>query len=190
MVYNISIVLLVLFFAMVGIRAQMMRRKGIRAIVFGKTDKSDFLLVAVVLLLVYPIVARLFGLPMWPLLVAPFWEHPAPGWVGIVFCIVALTGIAFSLKSLGESFRVGIDTENPDKLVTTGMFAFSRNPIYLCFITLFLGLFLVHRNILISAAVVIFVLAIHRQVLREEAFLREHYGSEYEDYCAKVRRYL
>jgi protein-S-isoprenylcysteine O-methyltransferase Ste14 len=32
--------------------------------------------------------------------------------------------------SFGTSFRVGIDVEHPDKLVTTGIFAVSRNPIY------------------------------------------------------------
>ncbi|MDR0305399.1 MAG: hypothetical protein LBI42_01030 [Chitinispirillales bacterium] len=35
-----------------------------------------------------------------------------------------------------------------------------------------------------------FVTVIHRQVLREEKFLRKHYGEEYENYCRRVRRYL
>jgi protein-S-isoprenylcysteine O-methyltransferase Ste14 len=30
----------------------------------------------------------------------------------------------------------------------------------------------------------------HRQVLREEAYLREHYGREYVEYATRVRRYL
>jgi protein-S-isoprenylcysteine O-methyltransferase Ste14 len=31
---------------------------------------------------------------------------------------------------------------------------------------------------------------IHRQVLREEEFMRGHYGQAYADYCSRVRRYL
>jgi protein-S-isoprenylcysteine O-methyltransferase Ste14 len=31
---------------------------------------------------------------------------------------------------------------------------------------------------------------IHRQVLREESYLRDHYGEEYSEYCGQVRRYL
>jgi protein-S-isoprenylcysteine O-methyltransferase Ste14 len=62
--------------------------------------------------------------------------------------------------------------------------------IYVCFGAFFLGQFLVHDNILTAVAVVIFSLLIHRQVLREERFLRPHYGEEYEAYCQKVRRYL
>jgi protein-S-isoprenylcysteine O-methyltransferase Ste14 len=30
----------------------------------------------------------------------------------------------------------------------------------------------------------------HRQVLREEDYLRRHYGHAYVDYCNRVRRYL
>jgi protein-S-isoprenylcysteine O-methyltransferase Ste14 len=30
----------------------------------------------------------------------------------------------------------------------------------------------------------------HRQVLREEEFLRKHYGQEYSEYCKRARRYL
>ena len=39
-------------------------------------------------------------------------------------------------------------------------------------------------------AVILFSLAIYRQVLREEKFLAAHYGEEYEKYRKKVRRYL
>ncbi len=33
-------------------------------------------------------------------------------------------------------------------------------------------------------------IGVARQVLREEAYLREHYGQEYLDYCRRVRRYV
>jgi protein-S-isoprenylcysteine O-methyltransferase Ste14 len=113
-----------------------------------------------------------------------------PGWVGLALCLVALIGFALTLVSFGDSFRVGIDEHTTDKLVTSGMFAISRNPIYVCFLMFFTGLFLIHRNIVIAVSVVLFALAIHRQVLREEMFLASHYGEEYENYCKKVRRYL
>lgn len=168
----------------------MLRRRGIKAIVFGATDKSDFLLVPFVLAIVYTICSDAFGLPIWKPLVSPFWETRIPGMVGIALCIIAVIGILTSLMSFGDSFRVGIDEQKPDNLVTTGAFAFSRNPIYVCFDAFFCGQFLIHRNIIIAVAVVGFALAIHRQVLREERFLSSHYGAEYEEYRKKVRRYL
>ena len=186
----LSVFAFIAFVCTVLVRAAIMRRKGINALVFGVTDKSDFLLVPMVLAIAYTVLANTFGLPMWEPLIKPFWETVIPGWIGLVLCGLAIIGFALTLASFGDSFRVGIDEEKPDKLVTTGMFSISRNPIYVCFLMFFTGLFLIHRNIVIAAAVILFALAIHRQVLREEKFLKSYYGAEYEAYCRKVRRYL
>jgi len=175
---------------MVLVRAAVLRKHGVRAMVFGQTDKSDFLLVPLMLTIIYSAVANTFGLPMWSVLIRPFWNNPIPGWIGVALCFVSCIGFLLTLIGFGDSFRVGIDERTPGKLITNGMFAISRNPIYVCFLLFFSGLFFVHHNIVIAAAVVVFALAIHRQVLREETFLALHYGEEYEEYCKKVRRYL
>jgi len=186
----LSVCAFALFVITVMVRAVILRRRGIKVIVFGQTDKSDFLLVPLVLAIAYTALANTFGLPMWPPLIRPFWETIIPGWFGLGLCGLAIIGFALTLSSFGDSFRVGIDEHKPDKLVTTGMFTISRNPIYVCFLMFFTGLFLIHRNIVIAVAVVLFAMAIHRQVLREEKFLKAHYGAEYEAYCKRVRRYL
>ena len=186
----LSVCAFAVFVITVLIRAALLRNRGIKAMVFGATDKSDFLLVPVVASIAYTVLANTFDLPMWEPLIQPFWESVVPGWFGIGLCGLAIIGFILTLISFGDSFRVGIDTKNPDSLVTTGMFAISRNPIYVCFLLFFIGLFLVHCNIIIAITVVVFALAIHRQVLREEKFLKEYYGNEYAVYCWKVRRYL
>jgi len=186
----ISGIAVALLMVLIGSRALLMRKKGIRVIVFGRTDKSDYLVLPVVLLLIDSVFSQVFGLPMWNFLVIPFWYANAPGWVGLALCAIALVGIAVGLISFKDSFRVGIDESKPDVLITTGLFALSRNPLYVCFALFFFGMFLVHRNVLITFAVILFPLAIHRQILREEVFLKKHYGDEYENYCKKVRRYL
>ncbi len=187
---GLSVFALVLLFVLLGSRALTLNKKGIKAIVFGETDKSDFLLLPIFLLFVYTVVARVFGLPIPIVLASPFWISAGIGWVGLMLCLAALTGFAVTLKSFGDSFRVGIDEKNPDKLVTSGVFSWSRNPIYVCFLLFFLGMFLVHPNILLACVLALLALAIHRQILREEAFLSVHYGKEYEDYRKRVRRYL
>jgi protein-S-isoprenylcysteine O-methyltransferase Ste14 len=158
--------------------------------VFGATDKTDFLLVPFVLAIIYAVLANSFRFPLWEPLVHPFWETVIPGWAGLVLSAAATMGLIFTLISFGDSFRVGIDEEKADRLVTTGMFGLSRNPIYVCFDAFFMGLFLVHRNIVILVGFIAFALLIHRQILREEKFLYSHYGAEYEEYCRNVRRYL
>jgi len=175
---------------LIGGRALIMHKNGIRAIVFGRTDKSDFMLLPVVLFFVYSIVSQIVGLPMWKPLVRPFWEVAAPGWIGLALCTAAVAGIAAGLKSFKDSFRVGIDENKPDVLITAGLFSVSRNPMYLCFLIFFFGMFLVHRNMLMLFAIILFPIAIHRQILREEKFLESHYGEEYVEYRKRVRRYL
>ena len=187
---TLSIILFALFVIVVLIRAAVLRKRGIRVIVFGQTDKSDFLLVPLVLAIAYSALANTLGLPIWGVLIRPFWNSMIPGWAGLILSLISIVGFALTLASFGDSFRVGIDEEKPDKLITRGMFAISRNPIYVCFLLFFTGLFLVHRNIVIAIAIVMFAFAIHRQVIREEKFLASHYGEEYEKYRTKVRRYL
>ena len=186
----LSICLLALLVIMLQVRAAILRKRGIRVIVFGQTDKSDFLLVPLVLAIVYAALSNTFGLPFWDVLIRPFWEAEVPGWLGLLICAVSVTGFALTIASFGDSLRVGIDENTSDKLVTQGMFAISRNPIYVCFLMFFAGFFLIHCNIVIAVAIVLFSLAIHRQILREEKFLTSHYGEEYEEYRKKVRRYL
>ncbi len=106
------------------------------------------------------------------------------------FCLAGLSLLFWSLVSFRQSFRVGIDIDHPDKLITTGVFAFSRNPIYVAFAFVLIGQFLVSSNwillVYLGAAIWLF----HRQVLREEQYLKTHYGHEYSEYASRVRRYF
>ena len=83
-----------------------------------------------------------------------------------------------------------MDYENAGKLTTTGVYAFSRNPMYASFLILFLGEFLIFPNIGLLTSVVAAGAVFHTVVLREEAFLKGHYGGAYEEYRNKVRRYF
>jgi protein-S-isoprenylcysteine O-methyltransferase Ste14 len=110
--------------------------------------------------------------------------------VGVVLCLAGSALLLLSLVSFGKSFRVGIDTDHPDKLITTGVFAFSRNPIYVAFGTVLFGQFLVFPNWILLVYLYAGIWLFHRQVLREEEYLKKHYGKEYPEYCNRVRRYF
>ena len=181
------------FVALVSVvigRVLMLRRRGIQAFLFGATHKSDAVLVPGVLIIVYCVLAPAFSWPMWHPLVARFWQTTIPGWVGVVCCFAAVAGLVWTLKSFGDSFRVGIDDRGPASLVTTGAFAHSRNPIYVCMILFLAGLFLTQHNLVALGVIIVAPAVIHRQVLREERFLAKHYGDAFEAYRAAVRRYV
>jgi len=91
-----------------------------------------------------------------------------------------------TLVSFRRSFRIGIDTSQPGRLATTGVFAFSRNPIYVAFLLILLGQFLIFSNPVLLVYMVAAVWLIHLQALREEEYLRKQYGQEYSEYCSRV----
>ena len=179
---------ILLLIGMVVTRARLLKRRGIEAMQFGKLDRKDFLIPPFALFYFYLVFANTFNLPTVSRQV--FFSSELIPWVGGFLCLVGLILMFFSLASFGDSFRVGIDTEHSGKLITTGVFAFSRNPIYVAFGCVLLGQFLILSNwillVYLGAAIWLF----HRQVLREEDYLKDHYGQEYADYCSRVRRYF
>ena len=181
-------VTIVLLLGMVITRVLLMRRSGIRAMHFGQIDKKDFLIPPFALLYLYIVFAAAFGLPT--VSQQQFFYSEALSWVGVFLCVVGLLLFLLSLVSFGRSFRVGINADHPDKLITTGLFALSRNPIYVAFWTILLGQFFVFPNWLLLVYLGAATWLFHRQVLREETYLIQHYGREYSEYCARVRRYI
>ena len=119
-----------------------------------------------------------------------FFHAATIAWAGVALCAGGLLLLLASLISFGRSFRVGIDADHPDALITSGIFAMSRNPIYVGFVSILIGQFLIFSNEILLIYVVAGAWLIHRQVLREEEFMRSHYGQDYLAYCDKVRRYL
>jgi protein-S-isoprenylcysteine O-methyltransferase Ste14 len=179
---------IVLLVAMVLTRALALKAHGIHALHFGQIDRKDFLIPPFAFFYSYVVFAWAFGLP------APgrqqFFRSEIASWIGVACCGGGLSLMLASLVSFGRSFRVGIDVEHPDELVTSGIFALSRNPIYLAFALVLLGEFLIFPNWIFLGYAIAGTWLLHRQVLREEDFLRIRYGEEFTAYCRRVRRYL
>jgi protein-S-isoprenylcysteine O-methyltransferase Ste14 len=172
----------------VSARVLLMRSKGIKAMHFGDIDKKDFLIPPFALFYFYTVFAAAFHFPT--VSRQEFFQSGIVSWAGVLLCLAGMFLFFLSLVSFGKSFRVGIDQDHPDKLVTTGIFAFSRNPIYVAFGVVLLGEFLIFPNWILLAYLVAAKWLFHRQVLREEEYLRKHYGEPYSEYCRRVRRYL
>lgn len=84
-----------------------------------------------------------------------------------------------------------IPRERPDTLVTGGMYRFSRNPIYLGDAAILTGLILIWDALPSLILVPLFVKVIEwRFIHREEALIRDHFGAEFDAYCARVRRWI
>ena len=112
-------------------------------------------------------------------------------WIGL-----ALMGLA-SLLIAGPAIqffraKTGIATFQPaSKLITSGIYGLSRNPIYIGLIAGLLGLALFLDSLWLLLTVPLVAFALDRGViLREETYLEEKFGEDYQRYKEKVRRWL
>lgn len=184
----LAVVSIVLLIIMIMVRVSMLKKLGIQAVKFGKIDKKDFILPPFMLFYFYLITAHTFNLPTIPH--QEIFHHEIAAWIGVFLCFTGLILLFWSLLSFRRSFRIGIDLNHSEGLITDGIFAFSRNPIYICFALVLTGQFLIFSSWILLVYLVGVVLIVHRQVLLEEDFLKKKYGTEYLEYCKRVRRYL
>ena len=89
-----------------------------------------------------------------------------------------------------DSWRAGINTAGDTKLVTKGIYAFSRNPAFLAFDFLYIGILLMYFNPLLLGATVFAMVMLHLQILQEEKYLPQLFGEEYLEYKKNTGRYF
>ena len=111
--------------------------------------------------------------------------------LGLILIFVGISMATISFRLMSKIKTTFIPDGVPEKLVSTGPFKFSRNPIYLgMFLVLFGTAFLMGS---ISALLVslIFALIINfTWISHEEKKMSEIFGEDWIDYCSKVRRWL
>ncbi|MET9225657.1 isoprenylcysteine carboxylmethyltransferase family protein [Lentzea sp. NPDC003310] len=117
------------------------------------------------------------------------------GQVGHVLgAVLAAGGIAGTLaaqRAMGASWRIGVDQGESTALVTDGLFALVRNPIFTAMVTTGAGLALLAPNVLAVVAFVALVAAIEIQVrVVEEPYLLRTHGSVYAEYALRSGRFV
>ncbi|WP_321389109.1 isoprenylcysteine carboxylmethyltransferase family protein [Emcibacter sp.] len=110
------------------------------------------------------------------------------GWILLAVGFILLGGSVISFIK---------NKQNPDPLTPTdqiytgGLYAVSRNPIYLGFTLIYIALGLIFGSLWMFIALIPVLMTMHFGViLREEAYLTEKFGASYLDYKNKVRRWI
>ncbi len=91
---------------------------------------------------------------------------------------------------MGEDWRSGTRAEDRTRLITTGPFTVSRNPMMLCVIAGQVGLFLALPSLFTLVCLVLGFWAVNAQVGVEERLLRQRFGEDYNAYAARTPRWL
>ncbi len=82
-------------------------------------------------------------------------------------------------------------TSTTNRIIKTGIFAYTRNPIYLAFVMFLLSMFLVFENVMYFLSAMGLAVWLHNYVIKsEEEFLLNKFSDEYEQYMKAVKRWI
>ena len=110
--------------------------------------------------------------------------------IGITLLFGGVVFLVASQLNLGASWRIGIEEGARPGLVTTGIYAFCRNPIYLAMLITIAGYAVLIPTPLSIVMLVGAFIGIRRQIFAEEDYLIRTYGDAYRAYAARVGRFL
>ena len=117
-------------------------------------------------------------------------QHPILVYLGIFLLLVALIWVVVAQIQMGNSWRIGIDSEHKTELVQTGVFKLSRNPIFLGMRVIYVGYFLFMPNAITLVLWVVGEALLQIQVRLEESHMKQQHSQDYQQYLQTVRRWL
>jgi protein-S-isoprenylcysteine O-methyltransferase Ste14 len=111
--------------------------------------------------------------------------------VGVVLAVAGIGATFYAQVAMGASWRIGVDPGERTELVTTGPFAFVRNPIFAAMLPTAVGLTLLVPSWVAFVGLVGLVAALELQVrVVEEPYLLRAHGASYAAYAARVGRFV
>lgn len=111
--------------------------------------------------------------------------------VGVLAAVVGVAVFIISVLTMRDSWRAGVSKTDKTELVTKGIYKISRNPAFLGFDLMYLGILLMFFNLVLFEVSLFAMLMFHLQIVNvEEEFLLEAFGDEYLRYKKKVCRYI
>lgn len=119
--------------------------------------------------------------------------EPLPLPVGVVGAAMGFAGdviFAVSVMTMKDNWRAGLAKKDETKMVTDGIYRISRNPAFLGFDCVYIGVLLMFFNWVLLVFSILAMLMLHLQILQEEEYLLSVFGEEYSSYQSKVCRYI
>lgn len=171
------------------------KQTGVNPLVFGNTEKAhDFIgrVYKLMVLFTWVSIGLYSFFPTFYDYLKPidYLEKEQVRFSGLILLLISFLWTSVAQYQMSKSWRIGIDYEEKTELINSGLFKYSRNPIFLGVLLSYLGTFLIIPNILSFSIMLVTFVTIQTQVRLEEEYLESVQGQEYLDYKKKVRRWL
>lgn len=109
---------------------------------------------------------------------------------GLVLGLLGDLVFLIAVITMGSSWRAGVAANEHRKLVNRGIYKISRNPAFLGFDLVYIGILLMFFNWFLLVWTVFAIVMLHLQILQEERYLEGEFGEDYLIYKKKVGRYI
>lgn len=189
MIYQIiAIVILFAFYSCYFLKMIMQKKKGIKTDQMGK-GKVGFvkgieitMKVATYIVPVVEVISIVLGTTVFPIGIRV---------VGICIGFLGVIVFVISVVTMRDNWRAGVSKTDKTELVTNGIYQISRNPAFLGFNLVYIGILLMFFNLGLFIASAFAALMFHLQIVNvEEDFLLAAFGEEYLEYRKRVCRYI
>lgn len=183
----LSLVILIVFYGIYFTKMFVQKRQGIQTRQIGKCRDKDIrtvemlMSVATVAIVPIQIISIIFDLTLFG------------GGIRFVGVFVGFLGDILFLTAavtMKDSWRAGIPNEDKTAIITDGIYKISRNPAFLGFDLMYIGICIIYCNILTIAFSLFAIIMLHFQILSEEKYLEKTFGDEYINYKKRVFRYF
>ena len=165
------------------------RKKGIQTSQLGKGKKDTRTMIIEKALSVVS-VATVIGEVVSVIFNDSFHQNSVVKWSGILMATCGTCIFILAMLTMQDSWRAGIPSKDRTRLVTSGIYKISRNPAFLGFDFVYIGIGISFFNPVLTFISVLGIVMMHLQIIEEEAFLLKSFGEEYQVYKQSVRRYL
>ncbi|MCV7169553.1 isoprenylcysteine carboxylmethyltransferase family protein [Mycobacterium manitobense] len=118
-------------------------------------------------------------------------DHPLFGVAGTILAVLGIAATLWAQESMGDSWRIGVDTGEVTQLVDNGVFGWVRNPIFTAMLVFGAGVALMNPNVLALLGFALLSVSIELQVrVVEEPYLLRTHGARYHEYGRRVGRFI
>ena len=190
-----AIVIMAVFYSAYLGKKSAQRRQGITTNQIGKGDKPRKVLMienimGLVTFAVIPV--EIISIILYPkmTLIPALKSFPVLQWTGLAIAAIGVAFFIVAMLTMADSWRAGIPDSDKTAFVQKGIYRISRNPAFVGFVLMYIGLLLAFPNLIHLVFAIFPIVMLHLQIRQEEVFLRNTFGTEYEEYCKKVRRYI
>lgn len=183
----LSVIVLVIFYGIYYTKMIIQKRQGIKTKQIGSRKEKKLhtvetlMAIATYLIVVVEVLSIVFNYNL----------MPSNGRINGIF--IGLCGdcvFLFAIICMKDSWRAGIPEKDQTKLVTNGIYKVSRNPAFLGFDFVYIGILVTYFNPVNLICTLFAIIMLHLQMLQEEKYMEATFGEQYLEYKKQVFRYF